>query len=318
MTQDMTNPRIIPVILCGGSGTRLWPLSRPENPKQFLKLFSDLSLVQETVMRAQRASSVPPQNFVCVTMGNTYGTLKQQLDDLGTGYSDHILREPCARNTAAAVALAATYIEEEFGDDAVMWVLPSDHFIADEKTLAASLRAAVNAADTSGALATFGIQPSSPHTGYGYIRITGQTICNGAYKADSFVEKPDVKTAQEYKASGEYLWNSGMFVFKVSDILDHFEEYAEDILNLIQTAIHADEKNPDAETYAKIQNTPFDKAVMEKSKHVAVIPCDMGWSDIGSWDSLWDVLKQNGGGDVLFARKQGDQNIQKQRTAAAS
>ena len=308
MSQTVTNlknknssKRIIPVILCGGSGTRLWPLSRPEHPKQFLKLFSEFSLVQETVLRAQKASGASNENIVCVTMQTSKDMLKNQMDALGKGYSDHILPEPYAKNTAAAVAYAACYVEKTFGKDAIMWVLPSDHFIADEAALSASLNCAAHAAK-QGALTTFGITPTRPETGYGYIRYQKEVICEGAFQSAGFVEKPDIETAQKYLQSGDYLWNSGMFVMDTKTVIDHYQAHANELLSCVQTAMDKNPKSPDAHIYQDIEKTPFDKAIMEKSKNVAVVPCDMGWSDIGSWARLWDVFEKYGDGDALINR----------------
>lgn len=284
-------PRIIPVILCGGVGSRLWPLSRPNKPKQFLKLCSSRSLVQETVLRAQAASEADNNECVFVTMSGLKRQLKKQLKEIGEGYDAHILSEPCARNTAAAVAFAACYVEQTFGADAVMWVLPADHYIRDEQELYAMMCCAVEEA-CKGNLATFGIKPTRPETGYGYIRHNNKKLAKCVLKVEGFVEKPDEQTAREYIESGEYLWNSGMFVFTARTAIESFERYAPEILVPLQGVTRNGQTAPTLALYKEIPKLPFDKAIMEKADNIAVVPCDMGWSDIGSWSRLFENLGQ--------------------------
>ena len=293
--------KIIPVILCGGSGTRLWPLSSPDNPKQFINLFGEHTMVQETVLRAQKASGAKNDECVFVTLHTSKAKLFEQINELGDDYINHILCEPHARNTAAAVALATHYVEQTFGYDAILWVLPSDHYIADEGALKVALDAAVKACE-KGCLTTFGIRPSKPETGYGYIQHTDEEIISGALNAKRFVEKPDEETAQSYIESGDYLWNSGMFVFKVSDGVRSFETLATDIWDGVQAASENTMHTPDAGLYEKISKQPFDKAIMEKSDSVAVVPCAMGWSDIGSWESLWEMKNKDKNGEGTYIK----------------
>ena len=279
--------KIIPVILCGGSGSRLWPLSRASKPKQFLKLCSNRSLVQETVLRAQAASGAENHECVFVTLSAIKGQLEKQLSAIGQDYNGHILCEPSARNTAAAVAFAACYVENEFGGDAVMWVLPSDHYIRDQQALALSLASAIDAAQEN-QLVTFGIKPTGPETGYGYIHHDNKKHAEGVFRAKGFVEKPDLPTAQAYVDSGEYLWNSGMFVFTAQKVLESFESFAPETLVPLQGVVRNGQRSPAPALYNEIPKAPFDKAIMEKSPDIAVVPCDMGWSDIGSWDRLFE------------------------------
>lgn len=290
--------KIIPVILCGGSGTRLWPFSRENLPKQFLKLINDASLLQETVMRAQRVSGAEDSDFVIVTLENSQKEVARQLSELDPMLASHIIGEPSARDTAAAVALAAHYIARNFGSDAIMWVLPADHHIGDEKSLRKALNKAVETAKED-YLTTFGIVPSHPETGYGYIRFGDTEIAEGVKAVSSFVEKPNFETAKAYLESGEYLWNSGMFVFKTAAVLENYMQHAHDISRQVQQAIKNNTKRPDADLYAEIQKTPFDKAIMERSGKVAVIPCEMNWSDVGSWGSLWDISDKDPNGNVI-------------------
>lgn len=208
---------IVPVILCGGSGARLWPESRENHPKQFIKLMGNLSLLQNTALRAQRVvGDVANSNLagpVTVTTSSLADKVALHLSSVSlTESRQHILREPCARNTAAAIAYAALYVREVFGDQSLMWILPSDHYVGNESALTQAVSKAVAVAK-KGYLVTFGIHPHRAETGYGYIR-TGKEIYNGAHIAKSFVEKPDKKTAQNFIDTGEYLWNSGMFLFR--------------------------------------------------------------------------------------------------------
>lgn len=291
--------KIVPVILCGGSGTRLWPASREKLPKQFLNLLSDQSLLQETVLRALRISGAQPENVVTVTLGNMSESVREQMRSIAPALAQHILSEPSARDTGAAVSFAANYIKSHFGGDAVMWILPSDHHIGDENAMKESLDHALWAAGQN-YLVTFGIQPTRPDTGYGYIRLGTALSGQGAFKAEKFVEKPDLATAQHYLETKQYLWNSGMFVFSADCVLEQFEKHAKSLNETVCTAMKksADAHEVDATLYASIEKRPFDKAIMEKADLVAVVPCNPNWSDIGSWESLWEIREKDAGGNV--------------------
>lgn len=295
----MTQKNIIPVILCGGSGTRLWPMSRESYPKQFLTLTGDASLLQETAARAVRLSGADPKNIVTVTLQSFAPEVARQLEAAFPGAATHMICEPQARNTAAAVAYAAAYVARVFGDDAVMWVLPSDHYIGLETALGHAFELAVTEARQD-RLVTFGIKPTRPDTGYGYIRLTDKIIMDKAAKVAAFVEKPDLATAEGYIRTGEYLWNSGMFVFTAGFVLKQFEIYAADVLGAVREALQGpDQARPEASVYGRIPVNSFDKAIMEKSAAVMVVPCDPDWSDIGSWQSLWDIAPKDAQGNVL-------------------
>lgn len=295
----MRATKIIPVILCGGSGTKLWPLSREGMPKQFLSLLDEKSLLQNTVLRAQRASNALNSEFVYVTLANSERELSNQLVELGNGYNAHILCEPMARNTAAAVALASAYVAETFGDDAYMWVLPADHHIADENALQNALHDTMIAAG-QGYLATFGILPTRPDTGYGYIHFADEIVQDErARHVAEFVEKPNLETAQTYLNDGQYLWNSGMFVFQAKTILENYAQYAPHILDAITAQKSSGYKTISTAAYLAIESAPFDTAIMEKTDKVAVVPCSIGWSDIGSWESIWDISDKDTSGNVV-------------------
>ncbi len=294
---------VIPVILCGGSGTRMWPASRENHPKQFLNLMGDFSLLQNTMRRALRTAGVKADNLVTVTLGALKNEVHAQLSEMDNGAINHILCEPSARDTGAAVALAAAYIGKTFGNDTMMWILPADHHIGDENALATAFHHALKAAE-SDYLVTFGITPTRPETGYGYIRL-GDTFEDGtAYKAHEFKEKPSLDTAKAYIAGGNYLWNSGMFLFSTAAVLEQFRAHAPEILDSVQGAMDAadDHREPSANHYSRIAKQPFDKAIMEKAAKVAIVPCNPEWSDIGSWESLWELREKDQNGNVLEGR----------------
>ena len=291
---------VIPVILCGGSGTRLWPASREHHPKQFLPLVDDHSLLQNTMQRALRISGCRAEDIVTVTHVSLADQVKEQLSALNPDTTQHILCEPSARNTAAAIAYAAAYINRVFGKDTLIWVLPSDHHIGNEDEMATAFQHALRASEKE-YLVTFGIRPTRPETGYGYIRL-GDSFSNGViHHADAFVEKPDAATASSYIAAGNYLWNSGMFLFLTKTLLEEYKIHASDILEKVYLAIdHAEHTlKASKDHYANTPKVPFDKAIMEKSSRVAIVPCNPAWSDIGSWESLWEISEKNMDGNVI-------------------
>jgi len=290
----VTNP-VIPVILSGGSGTRLWPASREKFPKQFLALMGETTLLQETALRALRTTGAKPENIITVTLGEQSGHVKAQLEAVNAKAAGQILHEPSARNTAAAVAFAASHVYEKHGTDALMLVLPADHHINNEAELARAYALGLDAA-RNGFLVTFGIKPHRPETGYGYIR-QGEKVADmqGILKAAAFVEKPRLEIAQSYIESGDYLWNSGMFVFAAGKVLEEFSRHSPAILAQVREAMSKGKEpaRPDPAAYSAIPSEPFDKAIMERSSDVVVIPCDPSWSDIGSWESLWEIREKD-------------------------
>lgn len=289
---------IIPVILCGGSGTRLWPMSRESFPKQFLNLVGDYSLLQNTVRRALAITKAPSSNLVIVTLDTFKQDVKAQLQSI-LPPDFHMLGEPSARNTAAAVAYAAAYIEETFGSDAIMWVLPADHHIGDEAALGQSFEKAKAAAEQD-YLVTFGIHPTRPDTGYGYIQLGKTELLPSVTAVEAFYEKPDLETAKQYLAAGDFLWNSGMFVFRAGAVLSEFDIHAPGIASAARTALSSGDKTaPSQQTYDAIPKEPFDKAIMEKSSRVMVVPSDPKWSDIGSWESLWEIDEKDTHNNVI-------------------
>ena len=292
---------LIPVIMAGGSGTRLWPLSRQLHPKQFLPLVGDQTMLQETCNRLSDIDHQPPL-FIC---GEDHRfTVAEQLRQGGFEFS-HIVLEPEGRNTAPAVALAALQAihDSPQGAEPVLLILAADHVIKDVKAFESTVSMALPLAQQD-KLVTFGIVPQSPETGYGYIK-TGGSLDNGsAMKVDEFVEKPDIATAESYLSSGEYLWNSGMFMFKASQFLSELEEQRPDILAICRqamekAAVDIDFIRPDAEIFKTCPEDSIDYAVMEKTQSAVVVPIDCGWSDVGSWSALWEVSDKDSNGNTI-------------------
>lgn len=292
--------KIIPVILCGGNGTRLWPLSRNDTPKQFLRLGGNNSLLVDTVDRALKCSGARADDVVIVTLESLREKTKTDLIDYDPAATSHILGEPVARNTAAAAAYAAHYVAAHFGPDALLWVLPADHYVATPARLKYALDDALPLAQ-AGHIVTFGIQPDRPETGYGYIRI-GAALPGGDqnFAIDQFVEKPDRDTATAFITDGDYVWNSGMFLFSAQTGIDEFFRLAPTIINAVTSS--PTEQNIKTDLYAALTSIPFDKAIMEKTDKGAVVVCHIGWSDIGSWDSLWHLRDKDARGNSVSGR----------------
>lgn len=286
---------LIPVILSGGSGTRLWPLSREAYPKQFLPLVGDDTMLQATWKRV--AAITPCQPIVVANDGHRF-MVAEQLREAGAVPAAVIL-EPMGRNTAPAIALAALEATRH-GEDALLLVLPSDHVISDEPAFHAAVRAAAEAAE-SGRLVTFGIVPTAAETGYGYIRAAGQG--DTARPVEQFVEKPDRATAETYVASGDYFWNSGMFLFRASRVLAELETLQPAIVAQCRRALAAAQRDPDfvrvdKDAFSACPSDSIDYAVMEKTVDATVVPLDAGWSDVGSWSALWEVSPQDSAGNA--------------------
>ena len=283
--------RIVPVILSGGSGTRLWPMSRDERPKQFLALTGERTMFQLTLDRAgDTARFAQP---LIVANARHADLIEDQLE----GRAATLILEPLARNTAPAIALAALAANPA---DPLL-VMPSDHVITDGAAFMAAIDAALPLVER-GWLVTFGITPDAPETGYGYIR-AGEEAAPGAHRVDRFVEKPDAATAEAMLAQGGYVWNGGIFLFRADAYLRALAEFAPAMLDAARAAMEAATQSgqrimPDAEAFAASPSDSIDYAVMEKADRVAVVPVTMGWSDIGSWDALY-ALNAEPKGDVL-------------------
>ncbi len=285
---------VLPIILSGGSGTRLWPLSRESYPKQFLPLVGEHSMLQATWLRAAPVAGHAP---IVVANEEHRFVAAEQLQQIGVK-PQSILLEPKGRNTAPAIAVAALEATRN-GADPLLLVLPSDHVIRDEAAFQAAVRAAAAAAE-QGKLVTFGIKPTAPETGYGYIKAGAG---NGVSAVERFVEKPDLATAQGYLASGEYYWNSGMFLFRASRYLEELRRFQPAIADACSTAWEASKRDADftrldKDAFAASPSDSIDYAVMEKTADAVVVPLDAGWNDVGSWSALLEVSPQDAQGNA--------------------
>ncbi|MCC8459730.1 mannose-1-phosphate guanylyltransferase/mannose-6-phosphate isomerase [Photorhabdus aegyptia] len=294
---------ILPVIMAGGSGSRLWPLSRQLYPKQFLALVSESSMLQETISRLGKIKHQPP---LIICNEEHRFIIAEQLRQKNFNNSGIIL-EPIGRNTAPAIALAALHSIQS-GNDPILLVLAADHIIQNQDAFINAVSHAIFLAN-SDKLITFGIVPTNPETGYGYIK-KGKIVNNRAYKVAEFIEKPNLDTAKYYLSKGEYYWNSGMFMFKASRYLNELERYRPDILDACRNSITGQHRDLDfirlnEEAFLSCPNDSIDYAVMEKTTDAVVVPMDANWSDVGSWSAIWHINKKDSNnnsihGDVLI------------------
>ena len=288
--------KILPVVMAGGSGTRLWPLSRSLYPKQFLSLVDDASLLQGTLLRLENLDCSTP---LIISNNEHRFIVAEQLRQAGIVDFDIIL-EPMGRNTAPAIALAALHALRD-GDDPIMLVLAADHVIQNVDAFCSSVTLAQRQA-VDGKMVTFGIVPTHAETGYGYIR-QGKEVLESVFEVDAFVEKPDQSTAEAYLCDGHYLWNSGMFMFKASVYLSELEKFRPDILSVCKKAMSGASSDLDFirledSVFAACPDESIDYAVMEKTSHSVVVPMDAQWCDVGSWSSLWDISTKDDNGNV--------------------
>ncbi len=292
---------IVPVILSGGSGTRLWPLSRALYPKQLLSLTGANTMLQDTVFRLASISERGP--IYCICNESHRFLVAEQLHETGAELGEIIL-EPSGRNTAPAAAIAAMLITKKY-PGALMLVLPADHVILDQKAFTAAVAVGKSAAER-GELVTFGVTPNAPETGYGYIRASVKSEM-AVYPVVEFVEKPDRETAERYISSGDYFWNSGIFLFKAASYLLELETYAPAMLAACRNALDKavedlDFLRLDAEAFCASPSDSIDYAVMEKTSKAALVPLNAGWNDVGAWSALWDVQECDVAGNI----KKGD------------
>jgi mannose-1-phosphate guanylyltransferase len=281
-----------PVILCGGSGTRLWPLSRKQHPKQFIRLFNEDSMLQNTMLRLPK--NAQPPIFICNE--DHRFIVAEQTRELDVS-AKAILLEPVGRNTAPAIALSA-FVAYQENPDAVLLILASDHNIKDTIAFQCAAKQAYDLAEQD-LLVTFGIVPTEPHTGYGYIQ-RGAELAKGSesFKVNKFVEKPALATAKDYVDSGTFYWNSGMFVFKAKRYLDELKKFRPDIYQACEKAtnnmnVDMDFLRIDNDAFAACPDESVDYAVMEKTDSAVVVPLDAGWNDVGSWSALWSELDKD-------------------------
>ena len=297
----MSHTPLFPVILSGGSGTRLWPLSRAALPKQFLPLTGEQSLLQNTVARAMALPGNVTAPLVICNQEHRF-LVAEQLRHIDISDAS-ILLEPVGRNTAPAITAAALWLTRHT-PEALMLVMPADHRIENETAFAEAVVTARHAA-SQGYLTTFGIRPHAPETGFGYIQRT-QALghCPGSFIVSAFVEKPDLATAKHYLASGEFDWNSGIFLFRADVLLTEMQRLRPDILAACQTAVEQAQQDLDfirlaPQAFAACPANSIDYAIMENTQLAAVVPADFGWSDIGSWDALWQVSEKDDNGNLV-------------------
>lgn len=293
-----TTTRIVPVILSGGSGTRLWPMSRASFPKQLWPLLSARSLLQETALRARGISLAAP---VVVCNEEHRFLIAEQLREAHID-APKILLEPVGRNSAPAIAAAALLVAES-DPQAVLWLMAADAAITRPEALRQAMLHAVAGAE-AGKVVTFGMKPTRPETGYGYIEV-GQALAGleGVHAVKAFREKPDTTQAEAFLKSGDYLWNSGMFVFRADTLIREMETHAPDVMAGVRAAFAARRgdlffERLGIEEFRKVPDISIDYAIAEKSENVAVVPADLGWSDVGSWDALWDISEKDADGNV--------------------
>ena len=291
---------LVPVILCGGAGSRLWPVSRELHPKPFIRLADGQSLLQKAFLRA--AAQPGADAILTVTNRELFFKTRDEYREVDDKVSTSYVLEPFGRGTAAAVACAALHVAQAHGEGAILLVLPADHLIEKADAFAAAVARAVALA-REGRLVTFGIKPTAPETGYGYIEAEGERVLR-------FVEKPALAKAREYVSSGRFLWNSGMFCFSAGTVIEEMTHHCPDILQRARECIERsaassgkdfEQLELDADSFKAVREDSIDYALMEKSSRVSVVPCDIGWSDIGSWTAIGALAAQDESGNRLEA-----------------
>ncbi|MEE4175369.1 MAG: mannose-1-phosphate guanylyltransferase/mannose-6-phosphate isomerase [Xanthomonadales bacterium] len=299
---DQTDPALVPVILSGGAGTRLWPVSRQAHPKPFMALSDGETLAEKTWLRAHAVAGGAP--ILTVTSRDYYFYTRDLYQKLGADEAQcQFLLEPMGRNTAPAIGLAALALKARLGPEAVMLVMPADHLVRDAERFGEAVAKARDLA-ALGKLVTFGMHPTHPETGFGYIR-QGEAIGDsGGFEVAAFVEKPDLETAERYLAAGDYHWNSGMFCFRVDTFLEALASHAPEVSEAVTSIFDSMEsgENPlevPAEPFAACPSISVDYAVMERAANTAVVPADFGWSDIGSWKAISELYESDEAGNRI-------------------
>ena len=289
--------KIVPVILSGGSGTRLWPLSRKQYPKQYLPLVGKNTMLQETILRLNGLKDLSSPIIVCNSEHRFL--VAEQCQQINIE-NPTILLEPVGKNTAPAIAAASLHVLKN--KDEILLVLSADHAIKNIDAFHQAIKIAIAQAQKN-LLVTFGIVPYESNTQYGYIKFS-KTKDSNAYSVNEFVEKPNLKTAKSYIDKGNYLWNSGMFMFKAGVLIDELSYHKPDLVNLVKCAVNNSEKDLDfvrldKKAFSALPSDSIDYALMENSKNVMVVPLDAGWSDVGSWNALYDIGDKDNNGNVI-------------------
>jgi len=305
MSQAESLSPLVPVILSGGAGTRLWPVSRRAHPKPFMELVDGETLAEKTLLRAKAVAGNSPI-FTVTSRDYYFYTRDLYIDLQGKPGNEKFLLEPMGRNTAPAIALAALCIQEFMGQDAILLVMPADHLIADLRNFEIAVSEAVRLSG-EGHLVTFGIHPTHPETGYGYIRQGDALTTNGGYRVAEFVEKPDEATAIRYLESGEYHWNSGMFCFQAGTFLTSLAQHAPDVLAAANKVWEATDKSQSpiefpSELFSRCPSISVDYAVMERAENTAVVVSEFGWSDIGSWKAISELYESDEAGNRISGK----------------
>lgn len=299
--------QIIPVVLSGGTGSRLWPLSRKSHPKPFIKLPDGETLIQKTLRRiaflqlSSPVLTITNRDYYFLTRDTYQAFIDHQETEQALQFT-YIL-EPTGRNTAPAVAIAALWAQQQFGDDTVLLILPADHITSDDFQFKAAVQNAITLSK-EGYLVTFGITPDVPETGYGYIQ-QGSPISDAGFQVQRFVEKPDKKTAQEFLDSGEYLWNSGMFCLRVGDLLLGMEQFEPEVISITRESLLQAKNNGDtwdlSIAFAQVKDISLDYALLELAANVAVVKANFGWNDMGSWAAYSQIMPADAQGNTIQA-----------------
>lgn len=279
------------IILAGGSGSRLWPLSRELYPKQLLKINTDKSLLESTYLRLLKI--IDEKNIISITNSKHFSDVKTQLSSISK--NPVLLSEPTQKNTAPAISAGVKYLLDKGCDDVVL-VVPSDHLIKDDKHFHDAVKKAEKLAK-EGYIVTFGIKPAGPETGYGYIK-SPKKMNEFSYKVDEFKEKPDLKTAEKYVRSGKYFWNAGIFMFKASVFMEAIQKFAPEIFEIANELDFSKSDNIEFTKFDKMPSISVDYAVMEKASNIVNVPIDCGWSDLGCWDAIYEINKKDKNGNV--------------------
>lgn len=284
------------VIMAGGVGSRFWPRSKQENPKQLLKIFGDNTMIQDTVNRLD--GLVKEENIYIITNQIQKQKVVEQLNNLP---KENIIAEPFGKNTAACIGLASVLINKK-NNDAITVILPADHLIQDVENFQNTIKRAAKFASENDSLVTIGIKPTRPETGYGYIQFLDEEISEGIYKVQTFAEKPNLSTAKRFLKSGDFLWNSGMFIWKTSTIIEEIKFYLPDLyegLKKIESSIDSNDFNEVlTNVYGQLISVSIDYGIMEKSSKVFLTKGDFAWSDVGSWEEVYQLSKKNVDGNA--------------------